>query len=61
MANNGEKGSTLPRLKHGLGSCIYCTDETPAGILFRPLLKGYWCCLWQYAETPVSTFSMFVC
>ncbi len=42
MADNSEKGSTPPQLKHALGSCIYRAEQTAIGILLR-LLKGFWC------------------
>lgn len=42
MANNSEKGSTLPRSKHALGSGTYRTERTAAELLLR-LFKGFWC------------------
>ena len=38
-----EKGSTLPRLKHALGSCIYRAERTAAGILLLQSLEAFWC------------------
>jgi hypothetical protein len=43
MANNSEKSSTHPWLKHALGSCIYRTEWTAgAGLRWQPA-KGCWC------------------
>ena len=41
MANNSEKSSTLPWLKHALGSCICRTEQTVAGISSQSFKEGW--------------------
>lgn len=43
MANNSEEGSTLPRLKHALGSCVCRAEQTAPGISPRQSFEGFWC------------------